>query len=84
MTKIDITVQGDRLEFIYNDEVVSLLGEGTSTVRRVSHVEPSFVSGCHGWTADMSPVDGPVLGPYETRAEALDAEHEWLQVERGL
>jgi hypothetical protein len=84
MTTIDITVQGDRLEFIYNDAVASLLDEGTATVKRVSHVEPSLVDGRHGWTADMSPVQGPVLGPYETRAEALDAEHEWLQAERGL
>ena len=81
---INITVQGDRMEFIYNDDLVALLDEGESTVRRVSHVEPLCVKGKHGWTADMSPVNGPVLGPYDTRAEALDAEVAWLQSRRGL
>jgi hypothetical protein len=81
---INITVQGDRMEFIYNDDLVALLDEGDSTVRRVSHVEPSCVEGKHGWTADMSPVDGPMLGPYDTRAEALAAEVAWLQSRRGL
>lgn len=30
------------------------------------------------WFADMTPVRGPVLGPYETRQLALDAETTWL------
>jgi hypothetical protein len=30
------------------------------------------------WLSDMSPVSGPMLGPFETRAEALAAEREWL------
>jgi hypothetical protein len=30
------------------------------------------------WTADMAPSDGPILGPFVTRAEALDAESDWL------
>jgi len=35
------------------------------------------------WWADMSPVDGPVLGPFTTRDDALKAETEWL-LERDL
>ena len=31
-----------------------------------------------GWWADMTPVGGPVLGPYDTREEALDDEKTWL------
>ena len=81
---INITIQGDRMTFIYSDDLAPLLDEGTATVQRVSHVEPSCVDGRHGWTADMTPIDGPVLGPFTTRAEALDAEHVWLQRERGL
>jgi len=81
---IDITIQGDRMVFIYTDDLAPLLDEGSATVTRVSHVEPSCVDGRHGWTADMTPVDGPVLGPFRTRAAALDAEHVWLQRERGL
>ena len=53
---------------------------GTLTVRRASHVEP----GPDGlWYADLSPVGGPVLGPYRLRQEALDAEVEALK-ERGF
>lgn len=32
-----------------------------------------------GWAADMSPVNGPALGPFRLRAEALDAERGWLE-----
>ena len=81
---ITITIQGGRMEFIYTDNLAPLLDEGDATVQRVSHVEPSCADGRHGWTADMTPVDGPTLGPFTTRAEALDAEHVWLQQERGL
>lgn len=81
---VDITIQGDCMSFIYTDNLAPLLDEGVATVERVSHVEPSCIDGLHGWTADMTPVNGPVLGPFTTRAEALDAEHVWLQRERGL
>jgi hypothetical protein len=81
---IDITIQGDHMMFIYTDELALLLDEGSATVTRVSHVEPLYQNEQHGWTADMTPVDGPVLGPYTTRAYALDAERIWLQRERGL
>jgi hypothetical protein len=30
------------------------------------------------WWADMGPVEGPVLGPFGTRGEALAAERGWL------
>jgi hypothetical protein len=64
-----------QIRFIYSDALLGLAAQGTTTVQRASHVEPC--SG--GWQADMSPVDGPVLGPYVTRAEALGHEVEWLQ-----
>lgn len=32
------------------------------------------------WWADLQPSNGPVLGPFETRQEALDAEVAWLRV----
>lgn len=31
------------------------------------------------WWADMTPVNGPVLGPYDTREKALDDEKVWLE-----
>ena len=45
-----------------------------STVR-ASHVEPHPAG---GWTADLKPSGGPVLGPFPLRSDALAAEREWL------
>jgi len=48
----------------------------SSRRRRGSHVEPD--SAGH-WTADLSPVGDPILGPFATRSEALAAEIAWLR-----
>jgi hypothetical protein len=48
---------------------------GVASIRRASHVEPTSDN---RWTADMAPSGGPVLGPFDTRSEALAAEVEWL------
>ena len=51
----------------------------SATIARASHVEPGRDSaGNHCWLADMSPVGGPILGPYATRGRALTAELVWL------
>ena len=60
---------------IYTDEF-NLSDLGPLAIRRASHVEPDS-SG--NWCADLRPVDGPVLGPFRTRSEALQAEVEWLR-----
>ncbi len=74
----EITFDSDgRVRMIYSDSLVGLLAEGTAIRRRVSHVEPDDVSG--GWTADLGPIQGPVLGPFPLRAEALAAEVAWLK-----
>jgi hypothetical protein len=31
------------------------------------------------WFADLSPVEGPIHGPFERPSEALDAEVAWLE-----
>ena len=36
------------------------------------------------WIANMEPMDGPVLGPYTTRQEAINAEKDWLWENKGL
>ena len=57
------------------DECLDLSRIGQVSIRRGSHVEPDQ----HGnWHADMSPVGGPVLGPFATRSLALLAERQWL------
>jgi len=60
---------------IYN-EIISLRELGSIKIRRGSHVEP--VSGGK-WVADMAPVDGPLLGPFSMRSQALAAERRWLE-----
>ena len=56
-------------------EVLDLHKLGRLSIQRGSHVEPTADG---RWTADLSPVHGPVLGPFCLRSEALDAEQQWL------
>jgi hypothetical protein len=70
-----IVVEEDgTIRFIYSDDLRGLLQQGAASITRASHVEPCGL----GWTADMGPVNGPILGPYTTRAEALEAEVNYL------
>ncbi len=58
------------------DEAIDLTTLGRATIMRASHVEPDE----HGrWWADLGPVQGPKLGPYERRSLALAAELHWLE-----
>lgn len=56
-------------------ETIDLTALGTPQIVRASHVEPTADG---NWSADLSPVDGPVLGPFAKRSEALTAEADWL------
>ena len=57
-------------------EAIDLGVLGRPTIARASHVEP----GQDGrWRADLTPVGGPVLGPFDRRSEALEAETAWLE-----
>lgn len=76
-----VTIEAGRAQFIYTDDLAELLTLGEATVTRASHVEPALGG---GWTADMGPSGGPVLGPFALRAEALDAEVAWLREHRNL
>ena len=71
---VNISTNGT-IRFIYADELQPMLELGQPTVRRASHVEPTDDG---RWTADLAPVDGPVLGPFALRKQALDAETAWL------
>ena len=73
--KITFEVDGN-IKFIYDDQAAGVAKEiGPLTIKRASHVEPSADG---SWYADMSPVTGPMLGPYSTREEALFVERHWL------
>ena len=60
---------------IYN-ESIDLNTLGRPVIARGSHIEPDE-NGC--WYADMSPVDGPKLGPFDRRSDGLVAERQWLE-----
>jgi hypothetical protein len=65
------------IRLIYEDDLRGLLHVGSGQVMRASHVEPTLDG---RWTADLSPVHGPLLGPFDTRKEALDAEIDYLNI----
>ncbi len=57
-------------------EAINLAALGSLTIRRGSHLEPTAAG---AWLCDLSPVLGPVLGPFDCRSEALAAEMAWLE-----
>jgi hypothetical protein len=57
-------------------EAIDLSGFGPPVIARASHVEPDTEG---RWHADLSPVGGPVLGPFDRRSAALEAEVAWLE-----
>ena len=65
---------GGDVRCIY-DEALDLRELGKLQITRASHVEPDRDG---HWWADMGPVDGPDLGPFKNRTEALQAERWWL------
>ena len=60
---------------IYTEDI-DLSAIGSPVISRASHVEPDQQG---RWLADMSPLSGPTLGPFQNRSEALVAEHDWLE-----
>jgi len=57
-----------------------IIQESIWAVTRASHVEPDAKG---NWRADMGTVDEPVLGPFRSRSEALEAEKSWLMSGRS-
>lgn len=75
--RIFIGAHGD-LVAVHSDALAALLaGVGLTHAQRASHVEPTSGPSL-AWSADLSPVGGPRLGPFTTRAAALRAERLWL------
>ena len=60
---------------VYSD-AIPLSQLGKLSIHRASHVEPDSQG---QWRADLSLVEGPTLGPFEKRKDALAAELEWLR-----
>jgi hypothetical protein len=58
------------------DEAIDLTALGSLQIERGSHVEPDELG---RWFADLAPVSGPKLGPFDRRSDALEAERVWLE-----
>ena len=69
-------IVGPMVQFVYDDALATLAIElGQAVTKRASHVEPVGA----GWTADMGPIGGPVLGPFKLHADAIAAELAWIR-----
>ena len=69
-SEIELVVSCDGAVKCIYDEALDLRELGKLQITRASHVEPDRDG---FWWADMGPVDGPVLGPFRNRTEALQA-----------
>jgi hypothetical protein len=52
---------------------------GKALIQRASHVEPDHLG---LWYADLTLSDGPTLGPFARRIDAIAAEVAWLEKHR--
>jgi len=73
---MQMIVQTDGAVHCLYGEELDLHRLGKLSIARGSHVEPTADG---QWTADMSPVNGPTLGPFPNRSNALAAERQWLE-----
>ena len=85
---VDIIIEDGQVLALYEDlestlgsDVDRLGSVGALTTRRASHVEPTDGG---GWTADMTPVGGPVLGPVPLRRDALALERNYMAEHFGV
>ena len=76
MTTTQLIVKPDgKIVGVYSD-TIDYRTLGKPSVRRASYVEPTNDA---LWTADLAPVGGPRLGPFERRDEAVAKEIELLE-----
>ena len=72
--KLLISPQGT-VHCVYS-EAIDLATIGRLAISRGSYVEPNAAG---QWLGDLSPVNGPLLGPFAQRSAALEAEMDWLE-----
>jgi len=74
---MDFVIAPDGTVTTLYTELLDLAALGAMNIARASQVEPDD----HGqWFAHL--VDGPTLGPYPRRSDALAAEVAWLTMHR--
>ncbi|QDV20634.1 hypothetical protein Pan153_53100 [Gimesia panareensis] len=72
--KLLISPQGT-VHCVYS-EAIDLATLGRLAISRGSYVEPNTDG---QWLVDLSPVQGPQLGPFAQRSAALESEMDWLE-----
>ena len=72
---MDLVIETDATVCCLYAEAFDISSLGEVRIERGSHVEPDDQG---RWFADLSPVDGPLLGPFSKRSDALEAEACWL------
>ena len=73
---MDLIVSPDGTIRAVYAEAIDLGVLGHPVISRASHVEPDEAG---RWIADLTPVNGPILGPFDRRSDALAAEQSWLE-----
>ncbi|HEY1602863.1 MAG TPA: hypothetical protein VGG64_24880 [Pirellulales bacterium] len=71
---MDLVIEPNGQAHCIYDENINLAALGRLAITRASHVEPDDQG---NWRASI--IGGPVLGPFVTRSQALDAEQAWLK-----
>ena len=73
---MQLVIRSDGVVGCIYDESFDLHTLGALSITRSSAVEPDDFG---HWTADLAVVDGPKIGPFDHRSEALAAERRWLE-----
>lgn len=76
-TEHEIIFENGTIRAVYNDTILPVMANFDFEIKRASHVEPGNPmqgQNPQKWYADLSPVQGPLLGPFDSRQTALDAE----------
>lgn len=73
---MDLIIEPSGLVRCIYAEEIDLHQIGELSIQRGSHVEPDENG---QWQVDLSPVSGPMLGPFTQRSAAIAAEIVWLQ-----
>ena len=73
---MDIIVRSDGKASCIYAESIPVQSIGSLKISRASHVEPTDQG---QWMVDLSPVEGPTVGPFNTRSVAISAEVDWLK-----
>ena len=76
-TRHSINIAKDgTLRFIYDETLSPLLTTGAANVQRASFLSEQENG---EWMGNLAPVQGPTIGPFPTRALAIQAEREWIE-----